>query len=65
MTARLQDVIESDDVALDIDIRVLDAVANASLSGQVDDDVELVFGKKTVNQFTVSNAALYEVIIDS
>ena len=63
MTARLQDVVETDDVALDVDIRVLDAIAYTCLSGQVHYDIKVVLLEEAVNQFTVSNAALYEDVV--
>ena len=37
VAARLEDVVESDEVALDIGVGVGDAVAHACLGGQVDD----------------------------
>lgn len=42
ISAGLQDIVEDDDIALDIDIRVIDRLAYAGLGGQVDDDVGLV-----------------------
>ena len=43
MTAGFEDVVEPYDVALDIDIGVLDAVAYSCLGCEVDDDVEVIF----------------------
>ncbi len=57
--ARLQDVVKANDVALDIDIRILDAVAHTRLSSKVYYNVKLIFFKQLVYQFTVSNAALH------
>ena len=60
----LKDVVEADDVALDIDIGVLDAVANTCLRGKVDYDVEVVFCEESIDQFPVSDIALDELVID-
>ena len=62
MPAGLQDVVEPDHVALDIRIRVLDAVADTSLSGQVHDDVEMVFLEEAVDEGLVGEVALDELV---
>ena len=46
MAAGLEDVVEADDVGLDVGIGVGDAIANTGLSSEVDNDVELLFGKE-------------------
>ena len=43
VTASLQDIIKTDKVALDISIRIGDAVADSCLSGKVHDNGNLVF----------------------
>ena len=65
MPACFKDVVEPDDIALDIDIRILDAVAHTCLGGQVDNDIELVLLEEAVNQFTVSNTALYGDVVEA
>ena len=45
VAARLEDVVESDKVALDIGVGVGDAVAHACLGGEVDHYGYLVFGE--------------------
>ena len=63
MTAGFEDVVETDDVAFDIDIGVLDAVADTSLGSEVDNDVELVFCKEIIDKLAVGNAAFDELIV--
>ena len=60
----LKDVVEADDVALDVDIGVFDAIAYTCLGGKVNNNIELILCKKLVNQFTVSDVALDELVID-
>ena len=58
VSARLQDVVEAHDVALDIDIGVVDAVAHPRLRGQVDHNVGLILLEEAAHQLAVGNAAL-------
>ena len=62
MPTGLQDVVEPDHVALDVRIRVLDAVADTRLSGQVHDDVKVVFLEETVDEGLVGKVALNELV---
>ena len=62
MPAGLQDVVEPDHVALDISIRILDAIADTGLSGQVNDDVEVVFLEEAVDEGLVGEVALDEFV---
>ena len=62
MPARLQDIVEPNDVALDIDIRILDAVAHPGLSGQVHYNVELLFREELVNKAFIGNISLDELV---
>ena len=48
MAAGLKDVVEAYDVALDVSVGVLDAVADTRLGGEVDYDVEFVLGEEIV-----------------
>ena len=63
MPAGFQDVVEANHVAMDVGIGILDAVTYTGLGGEVDDDVELMFGKEVVDQGLVGNIALHEKII--
>ena len=62
MPAGLQDVVEPDHVALDIGIRVLDAIADTSLSGKVHDDVKVVILEEAVDEGLVGEVALDELV---
>lgn len=60
MAAGFQDVQESDQVALQVGVRVRNGVAHACLGGEVHDFVELFFGKELVQGFLVVDAHLDE-----
>ena len=60
--ARLQDVVEPDHVALDVRIRVLDAVADTRLGCQVHDDIEVVFLEEAADEGLVGEVALDELV---
>ena len=62
MSAGLQDVVEPDHVALDVSIRVLDAIADTGLSGKVHDDIKVVFLEEAVDEGLVGKVALDEVV---
>ena len=49
VAACFQDVVESDEVALDVGIRVRDGIADASLGGEVHDDGEVVLLEQAVD----------------
>ena len=55
--ACLQNIIESNQVRLDICVRVGDRVSHSGLSRQVDDDVELVLGEQLVDERFVRDVA--------
>ena len=58
MTAGLQDVIKSNQVRLDVGIRVRNGVAHPRLGRQVDHDGWLILRKNVVDQGFVGDAAL-------
>ena len=62
MPASLQDVVEPDHVALNISVRILDAIADTRLSSQVHDDVEVVLIEKFVDEGLVGEVALDELV---
>ena len=62
MSAGLQDVVEPDHVALDVCIRVLDAVPDPRLRRKVHDDVEMVFLEEAVDEGLVGEIALDELV---
>ena len=60
--ARLQDVVEPDHIALDVRIRVLDAVPDPRLRREVHDDIEPVLRKESVDERLVGKVAFDEVV---
>ena len=62
MPARLQDVVKPNHIALDVRIRVLDAITDTGLSGEVHDDIEMVFLEEAVDENLVSEVALDELV---
>jgi len=46
VSARLQDVDETDDVRIDVSVRILQRVPNARLSGEVNDDIKFFAAAK-------------------
>ena len=62
MATCLKDVIEPDHVALDIRIRILDAIAYTRLSGQVHNNIEVIVFEETVDEGLVSEIALDELV---
>ena len=62
MPTRLQDVVEPDHVALDVSIRVLNAIADTGLSGKVHDDIEVILLEEVVDEDLVGQVALDELV---
>ena len=62
MPAGLQDVVEPDHVALNISVRILDAIADTRLSCEVHDDIEVVFLEEAVDEGLVGEVALDELV---
>ena len=58
VTASLQDIVESDKVALNISIRISDAVADSCLSGKVHDNGNLVFREDFLHCILVCNGGM-------
>ena len=61
--ARLQDVVKPNDVALNVNVGVLDGVPHPGLCGQVDHNVKLVLPEQAVHQLAVGNATLHGHIV--
>ena len=57
MSAGFEDVVESDQVAFDVDVRVINGVADAGLSGQIDYDRRPVCCEHFVDEGFVCDAA--------
>ena len=60
MPTGFEDIVEANDVALNIDIGVVDAVAYTGLGCEVDHDIEFILGKEVINQGLVDYAAFDE-----
>ena len=58
VTASFKDVVETDKVALDISIRVGDAVTNTCLGSKVYDNSNIVFGEDPFYGFFVSDRGM-------
>lgn len=55
-----QDVVETDEVALDVGIRVRDGIADTGLGGEVHDDGKVVFLEQAVDCSLVGEVRFYE-----
>lgn len=60
VAAGLQDVVEADDIGFDVDIRMIDGIADACLGSQIDHDIEMIFFKKSVHKRFVADGSIYE-----
>ena len=60
MSARLQYIIEAYHVALDVGIRIGDAIAHTSLSSEIYHYVKVVLLEQSINQCLVSQITLDE-----
>ena len=59
---RLQDVVEPDHIALDVRIRVLNAIPDPGLRREVHDDIEVVLREEPVDERLVGKVALDELV---
>lgn len=57
ITASFKDVIETNDVRFDISIWAVNAVADASLGSEVDDDIWMILGEDLIDKFFVGEVA--------
>lgn len=60
VAAGLKDVEKADEIALQIDARVLDGVAHARLGGEVHHDVEAVLSEQALDEGGVAQVAAHE-----
>ena len=63
MTTGLQNVVESNHVALDVGIRVGNGVTNASLGTQIDHNIRVILLKNAVDKRLVCKVALDKCIV--
>ena len=57
MTAGLEDIIESDEVRLDICVRIGYRIAHSGLGSEINDYVEIILREEFVNQRFISDVA--------
>ena len=50
MAAGFQNVVEADDVAFNIYVRMIDTVTYTCLGSQIDDDIKRVFSEQIINK---------------
>ena len=55
MSASLQDIVESYQIAVDVCIRILDGIANSGLGGEIDYYFRLVIIEYQINCLTIGN----------
>ena len=65
MPTSFENIVETNDVALNIHIRVINAITYSCLSCEVHDNVKLVFLEQFVDQFAICYATLDEMIVKS
>ena len=56
----LEEVVEADQVRVNVNVRVVDAVAHAGLGGEVDEDVKAVGREELVDEWLVCDVAADE-----
>lgn len=49
MSTSFEDTVEPDDVAFNLDVRILNEVSYTSLGGQIHYNVEIVFSKELIH----------------
>ena len=62
VAASFKNIVESYDVTLYVNIRILNTIAYTRLSSQIHNYIKLIFRKQAVYQFTVGYATLHEMI---
>ena len=55
MAAAFENINEADQIAINVSVRILDRIANASLRSEMDDFVEAFFGKQFLHPGTVGH----------
>ena len=64
MPAGFENIIETDDVALNIHIRVVDTISDSRLSRQVYHDVDLLFLEEAIHKFLIPDGAANDNVCD-
>lgn len=60
MPACFQQIVKTNDVRLDIDVRMVNAIADTRLRRKVDHDVEVVLGKQLIHQCFITDGTTDE-----
>ena len=60
MAACFQDIEETNDIGINVRTGIIDTIADTGLSGQVDDDVRVVFVKGLLHRIGIGQVALDE-----
>ena len=63
MPTGFEDVVETNDVAFDIGVGVLDAVAHAGLGGEIDYNVEVILFEESIDEGFVGDGTLDEFVV--
>ena len=64
MATGFKDVVEANDVAFDVGVGVLDAVADAGLGGEIDYNVEVILFEESIDERFVGDGTFYEPIME-
>ena len=64
VSAGFQNIVETDQVGLNVHIRMIYGIADACLGSQIYHHIEPVFRKESVHQFPVPDGTLYEYMPD-
>ena len=62
--ARLQNVIEADEIALNVHIRMFNRITDTSLSRQIDHNGRFIFGEHLIHQHFIGNVPSDENMLD-
>lgn len=64
MAAGFEDVVEADDVAIDVYVRVIDGISHTRLRREIHHNVKVVLSKEPVNKPFLADRALDESVLD-
>ena len=64
MAAGLQQIVEADDIAFDIRIRVIDGISDARLRRKIYYNIKVILMKQLIYQSLISDRTFYEHVLD-
>ena len=64
MAAGFQQIVEADDIAFDIDIRVIDGIPGARLGRKIYYNIKVILLKQRIYQNLIPNGTFYEYMLD-